>query len=72
MKAAGQLEVEEIVNLDADDDEVNTQHRYYYEAKMGESKSHGKKGTWDVVPLPEWVKPVTSHGATTDKYGPDG
>lgn len=39
---------------------------------MGESKSHGKKGTWDVVPLPEWVKPVTSHGATTDKYGPDG
>lgn len=27
MKAAGQLEVEEIVNLDADDDEVNTQRK---------------------------------------------
>ncbi|UDD63939.1 hypothetical protein AFCA_011190 [Aspergillus flavus] len=106
MKTAGQMEVEEIVNLDADDGEANTQRkgakdslerfkfrlsalsehglpllklnaknttdRYNYEAKMGESKSHGKKGTWDVVPLPEGVKPVTSHGVTTDKYGPDG
>jgi hypothetical protein len=32
----------------------------YYEAKKEELKSHEEKGTWQVVPLPEGIKPVTS------------
>jgi hypothetical protein len=49
-----------------------TSDRKYHEAKKEELKSHEEKGTWDVVPLPEVVKPVTSRWVTTDKYGPDG
>ena len=44
----------------------------YHEAKKEELKSHEEKGTWDIVPLPEGVKPVTSRWVTTDKHGPDG
>ena len=44
----------------------------YREAKKEELKSHEEKGTWEVVPLPEGIKPVTSRWVTTDKYGPDG
>jgi hypothetical protein len=40
--------------------------------KKEELKSHKERGTWDVVPLPKGVKPVTSRWVTTDKYGPDG
>ncbi|KAH6675104.1 hypothetical protein B0J14DRAFT_562118 [Halenospora varia] len=32
----------------------------YYEAKKEELRSHEEKGTWQVVPLPEGIKPVTS------------
>jgi len=44
----------------------------YHEAKKEELKSHEEKGTWQVVPIPEGVKPLTSRWVNTDKYGPDG
>ena len=44
----------------------------YHQSKEDELKSHEEKGTWEVVPLPEGVKPVTSRWVNTDKYGPDG
>jgi hypothetical protein len=44
----------------------------YHEAKETELKSHAEKGTWQIVPTPKGVKPVTSRWVNTTKYGPDG
>lgn len=44
----------------------------YHEAKKEELKAHDEKGTWQVVPIPEGIKPVTSRWVNSDKYGPDG
>ena len=51
---------------------MKTADTKYHEAKKEELKSHEEKGTWNIVPIPEGVKPVTSRWVTTDKYGPDG
>lgn len=44
----------------------------YYDAKIEELKSHQEKGTWQIVPTPDDVKPVTSRWVNTTKFGPEG